>query len=219
MKRVVLLLTLVIFGGNAHSGIIDIVTGADMAGMQVTAFFENGSSETATWVVLNDPQPRPESNQANIPLFEVYSGEAAGSGWSLYQQGESFGDIDGNNVYGEWVLSNQSGLAMTRLVIDALAGNIVFDQLFGVEGTPGSNVGRTFTAPNLGVVSAVYSDLYSAPDLYGMLTISWANNLASGSEQRFLADTDKIPLPGTLLLMLLGSLGIAARTGRGLNRE
>lgn len=85
MKKLGLLLVLLVFGSsNAHSGFIDLITGADMAGMQVTANFDDGTSETIDWAVVNNPQP---VTAVTIQEFEVYSGEAAGTGWSLYQRG------------------------------------------------------------------------------------------------------------------------------------
>lgn len=129
--------------------------------------------------------------------------------------------MDNGTAYGEWLLSNSTNVAITSLVIDAIAGGIVFDNVLRSEETPGSNLGRFFTPDPDAVASGVVGT-YSSPyptgfdDLWGVLTLTWRDVTGApvdfeGSELRFLADTDKIPVPGTVLLMLLGSLGFAAR--------
>jgi len=127
-----------------------------------------------------------------------------------------------DTVLGEWTLSNGSGQAITGLEINALVGNVIFDgnltdpaiDVLTVEYTPESGFGRNFTPdPTSGPApaSAAYGDLFSAPDLWGSLTLSWAPEarFTDGSRFQFLADTDRtIPVPGTLLLLLIGSFGL-----------
>ncbi len=205
MKKLVVFLGLLLFGGSASAvQLISIITGADMVGMEVTATFSNGSSETATWIVTDVPAT-PVPAGSPVGDFEVYAGGAFGSGWSLTQRGETFGDVDlANNLFfGQWTLSNQTGVTMDGLVIDALAGGIVFDNIFGVEHTPTSDVGRPFT-PNSSTVTGAYSNAYSNPDLWGTLALSFAGGFTNGSTLNFMADTDKmIPVPGTFLLVLV----------------
>ncbi len=76
-------------------------TGEMMGGMRVTANFLDGSYQSAIWQVT-------DSN----------SGGAFGNGWSLIQSGNSFNS--------PWTLSN-SGAGITSLVVDAIAGNTLFD--------------------------------------------------------------------------------------------
>ncbi len=216
MKRLVVFLVLLLSGASASAvPIISIITGADMAGMEVTANFSNGTSETATWVVTNVP-PTPVPPGSPVGDFEVYAGGAFGSGWSLTQQGETFGDVDlANNLFfGQWTVSNQTGVSLDGLVINALVNNsgIVFDNVFATEVTPNSDVGRAFT-PNSSTVTGTYSNApyFSGGDLWGTLSLSFAPGLASGDTLRFMADTDKIPVPGTFLLVLVWPLLRIAR--------
>ena len=207
MKKLVVFLVLLLSGASASAvQLISIITGADMAGMEVTATFSNGSSETATWIVTDVPAT-PVPAGSPVGDFEVYAGGAFGNGWSLTQRGETFGDVDlaNNQFFGQWTLSNQTGVTMDGLVIDAfipLDSYIVFDNIFGVEHTPTSDVGRPFT-PNSNAVTGVYSNPYSDPDLWGTLALSFAGGFADGSTLNFMADTDKIPVPGTFLLVLV----------------
>lgn len=211
MRRLLTAFVLLLAGGTANAVTIsDDITGADMAGMNVTALFADGSQETATWIVT--------STDPTVPDGEGFAGGAFGTGWSLTQQGFSLGNVVGGAVLGEWTLNNDAGQSMTSLVIDAMAGDIVFDlglPTTTAEFTPGSGSGRDFTPdPTSGPLpDATYGALFSAPDLWGELTLTWnANNLfASGSELRFLADTDQVPLPGTAMLLVIGVLGLAAR--------
>ena len=211
MKRVGLLLALVFFGSSANAAIVDIITGADMGGIEVTAFFDGGSSETVVWVTTG--------TDASIPGGEGFSGEAAGTGWTLAQQGFTLGNLETGSVLGAWTLSNDSALDIERVVIDALAGNIVFDAI-GLqtrdtnEYTPGSNVGRGFQSERgvaFDALVASYGDVYSPPDLFGSLTIDFtaANTvLGAGDSLRYVSDTDKIPVPAPLALLLIGGLGL-----------
>lgn len=139
-----------------------------MIGMQVTANFLDGTSQTVGWgAVGND------------------TGGAFGSGWSL--------TASGNTYNSSWTLNN-SGLGITSLVINAIPGNTVFDTypyLYGPLQTPGSAEGWEFQrlsgqSPN--------SYRYSIPidishgDLYGTLSLYWSNGFTGA--MTFRADTD-----------------------------
>ncbi|MCB1843995.1 MAG: hypothetical protein KDI09_13610 [Halioglobus sp.] len=183
------------------------ITGADMVGMSVTAFF-NGSSETAIWAATGA--------DGSVPFGEGFSGAAAGTGWALSQQGFTLGNFDpASGALGVWTATNNTGFDITSLVIDALAGGIVFDQFLDAEYTPGSDVGRTFLADtNNAGASGFYSAPVSDPDLFGTLTINFAGGLASGSSFRFQADTDAVPVPATGLLVGLGLLALFVSRAR-----
>ena len=237
MKRAGLLIALLFWGTTAWSmPIISVITGADMAGMKVTAFFADNTSETATWVTTD--------TDASVPYGEGFAGEAAGTGWVLSQRGYTEGNFDGTNPLGVWTLtyagsatggtsddstntegttaptggsgSEASAPAITSLKIDAFVAGIMFDKFLDVEYTPGSNIGRTFRADRTTSVpnSAQYSGLISDPDLWAVLTLSWDNGFAPGSTLRFMADTDKIPEPPVYALMLIGLLGLGLRAAK-----
>jgi PEP-CTERM motif len=180
--------------------------GDDMDGMLLTAYFDNGSFNNATWGDVS-----------------AGAGEAVGAGWSLYESGNTYGDN------GIWSLNNYSGHKMTSLVIDAGAGNTVFDTTFGNQvGTVGSALGRDFHAvsdhANLNIMATYFdkvaldSSLYQpVGDIFRFLEINFHPlGLASNDELRFRADTDNIthagdiePVPeaGTLVLLSTGLIG------------
>lgn len=187
--------------------LIPIITGADMEGMNVTAFF-NGTSETAVWATT--------STDASVASGEGFAGAAAGTGWGLRQQGFTLGNfVPGQGALGVWTATNNTGFDITSLVIDASAGNIVFDQFFDMEFTPGSDIGRSFlSGTDFIASSAVYSDPVSDPDLFGTLTINFTNGFANTNSFQFLADTDKlaeVPDPSSGLLLGLGLVGLLVR--------
>ena len=106
------------------------------------------------------------------------SGAATGSfrsGWSLRLDGDAWGTA--------WTLSNQSGAALDKIIIDAGSGNAVFDISFPQPGTEVSSNGKTFSLqsgdPGLEIM-ARYRDVVSLEglgpvgDLYRRLAInSW----------------------------------------------
>ena len=196
MKRAGLLIALLLWGTSAYSMAIRVaVTGADMAGMEVTATFQDGTTDTAVWAATG-----------------MRSGAASGNGWTLSEDGDTIGeclDADCKQMDGVWTLENTIDNAIQSLMINAMAGDIVFDKFLDKVYTPGSNVGRTFLADDQTRVpdSAVYGDPVSDPDLFGKLTLTWENGFANGDSLRFMADTDAVPEPATLLLTVLGLLG------------
>ena len=202
MKKIALSLSLFIWAAPVYSALITSpVTGADMAGIEVTAYFTGGGSEVLTWATT--------STDGSVPYGEGYAGGVVGTGWSLSQQGDTFGDITpANQLLGLWTLTSQTSLVM--LEIDVLDGGFVFDNEFSVEYTPGSDVGRPFTSNLDSGPAAVYSQLFSSPDLYGLLTLDWGNTEFTG-EMLFMADTDRItvPEPASALLLASGLLGVA----------
>ncbi|WOJ94287.1 PEP-CTERM sorting domain-containing protein [Congregibacter variabilis] len=184
-----------------------VITGADMTGIEVEVAFLGGGSETAVWGAT--------STDASVPEGEGFAGAAAGTGWSLSQQGFTLGgnSLIDNSVLGLWSFSNFSTSIFSGFQVRGLPGSIVFDILgpVGPEGTPGSDIGRAFLAdplfPGISDVSYSYSDPFSGPDLFSTLDVSFAQGFAPQSQLSFLADTDSVaavPVPATLLSMALG---------------
>ena len=214
VKKLILLsfLTMLI-NSSAYAGFIPTVTGADMAGMEVTVAYDDGTTESLVWEVINVGNGLTDT--ANL---ETAIGGVTGSGFTLYQQGNSLGNVDTNKtddpnddiIYGLWTLTNTSNaLTITNLFIDALAGNVVFDILLDTGAANGSKTGRAFDTPTAGY-DAFYSNQF-VDELYGAMTVDLA--LASGDELIYLADTDLIAVstPTTFSLFLLTIIGIAAR--------
>lgn len=171
--------------------------GDDMAGMKLTAYFLAGGSETVTWNAVN-----------------TTAGQATGTGWSLYQNGDTWDHL--------WRLSSTVGIG--RLVINAAPGDTVFDVAFGSNtGTSGSASGRDFQVSgdhtNLDIL-ATYRNIVAlsgqAPvgDLWAMLDIQFRGNGFLGS-LNFYADTDSaalagdiqptVPAPAAVLLGVMGT--------------
>lgn len=149
--------------------------GSDMNGMRVTANFLNGTSQTLTW------------GPTGTGTWGVL-----GNGWSLTQAGNTYPQTDNPNA-SLWLLGN-SGPGLSSLIIDAIPGNTVFDNVPGLGGqldTPGSAEGWYFQP-----VSGQAPDVsrYSVPidisrgDLFGTLSLYW--NSGFNGIMQFFADTD-----------------------------
>jgi hypothetical protein len=196
---------------NYITAVLDYPTSGDtMAGMTVQAYFAGGGSETATWISSGPG-----------------SGVATGTGWSLAQSGDTFPDSSLDNY---WKLTNTGASPISKIRVDAIAGNIVFDTNDNATGTPGSELGYDFTvfdsSPSNFDIEATYRDAvallgynndYPVGDLYRYLDIDFGNNaFGNGSSLEFFADTDTdasgninpTPLPGTFLLLGSGLLAL-----------
>jgi hypothetical protein len=162
----------------------DVATGQDMAGMSVTAFFSNGTTQQVTWGATG-----PET------------GGALGTGWQLTQTG--------NTIDFDWTLTSSTALNINRLLIDAGSGNAVFDAIETPAGTPNSGLGFPFIETSaVGTFSVLptYRDAValqgSLPvgDIFRLLDLSFTNpgGFAPGHALMFLADTDRLGLPGDI---------------------
>jgi hypothetical protein len=143
--------------------------GNEVAGMQVTATFLGGTTETVTWGATG-----------------AGSGGVTGTGWTLNQAGDTFSQ--------PWTLTN-GGTPITSLVLNAIPGNGVFDleNLNNApnNGTPGSSNGTTFrTLSGQAPTSFNYSvpiDI-SVGDLFGTLSLGYGNGFTG--TMTYLADMD-----------------------------
>ncbi len=165
------------------------ITGADMDGMTVTVFYENGFSHV-------------------LPL--VSDGGAAGI---VDSPGRIFMLVKGDTDFVQWSLENRSdprrSQGIMRVVMDAGPGNSIFDtDLGGLAGTPGSGPGRTFQLSGSVPwdILVTYRDevaLSGQPavgDLFRFLEIEFTNagGLPAGRAIFFRADTDGILIDGDI---------------------
>jgi len=185
---------------TSNATIISAVTADMLAGMEVTVYFGDGSSDTQIWAATG-----------------VDSGAAGSSDWNLSLTGDTFGQ---STTVGVWYLDNLGNFdGIVGLDINASYANNYFDIVDSIIGTPDSSFGRPFYS-NLGTdISHSFTGLYSAPDLYSTLEIEWEDeNYLDVSEQLiFGTDTDMVragidnkpvPEPGTLLLFATSVLAL-----------
>lgn len=196
MKKFILAGILAFFASQANAGFVEGVTGEDMVGMDVTATFADGSSETVTW----------------DSLLPGAGGVMGLLNWSVTLDGDSFGEYDpvSNTLFGEFVVFNFFDFDMVSLTFEGLAAGFVFDTAYGDASANGSGSGREMVSSNADVF-AVYSDNYM-DELFGTMTLlsSTQSVVDAASTMSFLTDTDQIsvPAPAGLAMIALALMGM-----------
>lgn len=211
------------FGFRSDTG----TRGVDLAGSQVTATFDDGTSETVTWMAFDD--------------FTL--GGANGDRWSLFQGGDANTSLisDGRLMTSltlDMSTSQSNTLSSDAVPVPVSQGASLFDILPEEDGsTDGSAFGFpfefTFNAPE-GTVDVTYSGAVNivgaeaVGDLYTTMHIDFTGLDLGGFTGESIYRTDQdtlliagdltptaapVPLPAGLpLLMLgLGALGLARR--------
>lgn len=150
--------------------------GSMMSGMKVTASFVDGTSQSLFWSATGSR-----------------SGGVFGSSWSLTQSGNTYAPDNDNTEAAAWILTN-NGLGITSLVIDAIPGNTVFDNLYEYDSplqTPGSERGwplQIFSGQSPGAFAYSVPIDISYGDLFGKLSMYWGAGFTG--VMKFFADTD-----------------------------
>jgi hypothetical protein len=195
------------------------ISGADMSGMEVTATFEDGSSETALWVTTSDTLG---TSGAILIDQEGLAGGAFGSSWSLTLAGFTLPNIgdgiagDLGVVYGDWLLENQ-GSGIASFSINGMMAGVAFDIIAPDEVTPGSETGAAFDSL-LGGIEGSYANQVDPAfgDLFWQLDVALEDVVGQGDIFQFSADTDlltEVSTPATIGIFL-GALVLFARRSR-----
>ncbi|HEX7436892.1 MAG TPA: PEP-CTERM sorting domain-containing protein [Caldimonas sp.] len=181
-------------------------TGADMTGLNVTATFSNGFSQSLAWGTTG-----------------AGAGGVFGTGWALTLSGDSFG--------GNWLFDFKGIEAqLTRLVLDGSTGLTVLDRSLPSPGTDGSANGLdfSFAGGTCGscAATATYGGLTSigaaaaVGDLFQKVTVDFTGGTGPRTDWSFVQDTDNdsrfvpgVPEPETYAL-LLGGLGFVSWVAR-----
>lgn len=189
-KKLGLALSLLSTSWISQAGVINFdsgITGADMAGISVTATFADNTYETLTWSSIAQVL----GNSGNdIIDHEGYYGGVFGTNWSLIQQGYTLGNYNSGNIYGLWSFVDNAVNNVTTLKIDTNNTDIMFDTVtfeVAAQDANGSGQGREFTTGSTAPLVATYLDNVQQ-ELYKILQISGL----VGDNFTFLADTDKV---------------------------
>ena len=197
MKKYLLAGLFTLFASQSNAAFIEGVTGADMAGMTVTAEFSDGSTDTLMWNAMGTDM-----------------GGALSPEWGVMLSGDSFGEYDPgtNTFYGLWIISNSTVFDIVELTLNGVNAGVVFDTEFGDASANGSGPGREMVGSSPMLV-ATYTQNY-LDELFSIMTLMSLDGTVVGAGMRsaFMTDTDMIepdmpvPAPTGMALVALGLL-------------
>ena len=206
MKKLILALALsAVASFNAAASYIGAVSGADLAGSEVTVTYTDplSGSETATWMATS-----------------ATGGSAGMGGWSLSLDGDSFGEGSNGIINsGLFLFENSPQSQAISEIVFTLASGLVFDIISGAAPSDSTGAGRPlFAYVGPYTPGATYDsslDITSTGTFGGFVDTGLATTLTidydvdNGSSVWFLTDVDaEVPAPSTLLLMGLSLVGI-----------
>lgn len=202
-----------------------LVTGADMAGLDITLNTATGT-ESLSWVTTStmlDTAPSVLASDGVTPLtpaqIDIYekqgeSGGVSSTDWSLTQQGYTNLDFDGPVLFGLWTFEYTGTDPLVSLVLDAMGTDFVFDT-DAIDNTANtSGVGAPFTIAGTSPVAS-YSNQVDADELYKTVTIDF--DAQSPTSFSFWLDVDKAMTSSvnvsepSMFIVLLSGLALVVR--------
>lgn len=207
MKRLIVLLFVTFLVSSSQAAIVQF-SGANPQQTTGLSTYQTSGDDMVGMVVTVDGT---DSDQ-----WDPYGG-AADAGWATNGSTWSLIEIGDTSLTDAWTLRSRS--VLNSVLIDAGAGDTVFDLSAPSPGTAGSSSGVTFNTASLIDMTVTYSGPVSLTgdpfvgDLYRYMLIEFDTPFQGTLE--FSADTDNaaiqgdinptIPAPGALLLAAVGS--------------